>query len=53
MLNSFFFASRMYNVRLLLSEVEARDGFTYTVNDLTNAWGFYLILGIQAGAFNR
>ena len=44
---------RACNVRLLLSEVEARDGFTYTVNDLRNAWGFYLILGIQARAFNR
>ena len=25
----------------------------YTVNELINAQGVYLILGIQAGAFNR
>ena len=26
--------------------------FQNTVNDLINAWGVYLILGVQEGAFN-
>ena len=44
---------RAWNVRGSHSEVEAQVGFTYTVNDLINSRGVYLILGIQAGAFNK
>ena len=27
--------------------------FLHTVHDLINAWGVYLILGVQVGVFNR
>ena len=62
-MHSLIFVSYIFKT-LILSEAPGNAPTAYssvvrcsidqaTVTDLTNAWGMYLILGVQAGVLNR